>query len=54
VKLTSRGISVRGVYVHLNFSDWWVGYYRGDSHHYVCPLPCLVLMWARKRKPQRQ
>lgn len=29
--------------------DWWVGYYRGDTHHYVCPLPTIVLRWRRRR-----
>ena len=29
--------------VYFDFRDWWVGYYRGDTHHYVCPLPTLVI-----------
>lgn len=28
--------------------DVWIGYYRGDTHHYVCPIPCLVIRWPRK------
>ena len=28
--------------------DWWIGYYRGPNHHYVCPLPTLVIRWPRK------
>lgn len=26
----------------------WIGYYRGPNHHYVCPLPTLVIRWTRK------
>ncbi len=33
--------------VYFDFNDWWVGYYRGDTHHYVCPLPTLVIRWRR-------
>jgi hypothetical protein len=36
------------VKVYLDFHDWWVGYYRGGRHHYVCPLPCVVIRWARR------
>lgn len=28
--------------------DVWIGYYRGPNHHYVCPLPCLVVRWPRR------
>lgn len=39
--------------VYFDFSDWWVGYYRSDRFHYVCPLPTVVVRWARKppRRP---
>lgn len=37
----------RWVSVGIEPADWWIGYYRGDSHHYVCPLPCIVIRWAR-------
>jgi hypothetical protein len=33
--------------VYIEPRDWWVGYYRGDTHHYVCPLPCVVIRWRR-------
>lgn len=23
--------------VYIELRDWWIGYYRGDTHHYVCP-----------------
>jgi hypothetical protein len=36
------------VKVYIEPNDWWIGYYRGDSHHYVCPLPCIVIRWDRK------
>jgi hypothetical protein len=35
------------VKVYIEPRDWWIGYYRGDRHHFVCPLPCLVIRWAR-------
>ena len=34
--------------IYRDRRDWWVGYYRGDTHHYVCPLPTLVIRWARR------
>ena len=24
--------------VYQDRNDWWIGYYRGPNHHYVCPL----------------
>lgn len=36
------------VRVYIEPRDWWVGYYRGDTHHYVCPLPCVVIRWKRR------
>jgi hypothetical protein len=39
--------------VYIEPRDWWVGYYRGGTHHYVCPLPCLVIRWARRREVRR-
>ena len=30
--------------------DWWIGYYRGAHHHYVCLLPTLVIRWPRDRR----
>lgn len=40
-------MSARQPTVYIDRRDWWVGYYRGDSHHYVCPLPTVVIRWAR-------
>ena len=37
--------------VYFDFRDWWVGYYRGETHHYVCPLPTLVIRWSRRSGP---
>ena len=34
--------------VYIEPRDWWIGYYRGDRHHYVCPLPTVVIRWPRK------
>lgn len=33
--------------VYIDTNDWWIGYYRGDTHHYVCPLPAVVIRWNR-------
>lgn len=35
--------------VYRDYDDWWIGYYRGPNHHYVCPLPTLVIRWPRCR-----
>jgi hypothetical protein len=34
--------------IYIDSNDWWVGYYRGDTHHYVCLLPTVVIRWRRK------
>ena len=36
------------VSIYIDLRDWWVGYYRGPNHHYVCPLPTVVIRWARR------
>jgi hypothetical protein len=36
------------VKVYIDTRDWWVGWYRGTEHHYVCPLPCLVIRLDRR------
>jgi hypothetical protein len=36
------------VTVYIDLNDWWVGYYRGDRHNYVCVLPCVVIRWVRR------
>lgn len=35
--------------IYRDLSDWWIGYYRGPNHHYVCPLPTVVIRWSRHR-----
>lgn len=34
--------------VYIDPDDWWIGYYRGKDHRYVCPLPTLVIRWRRR------
>lgn len=34
--------------IYQDMNDWWVGYYRGATHHYVCLLPTIVIRWDRK------
>ena len=38
----------RDLRVYIEPRDWWIGYYRGDTHHYVCPLPTIVVRWKRR------
>lgn len=38
----------KGVKIYIDRNDWWVGYYRGIGHHYVCPFPTVVIRWRRK------
>lgn len=33
--------------IYFDFRDWWIGYYRAESYHYVCPVPTLVVRWKR-------
>jgi hypothetical protein len=33
--------------VYFDFHDWWIGYYKGESHHYVCVIPTFVIRWVR-------
>jgi hypothetical protein len=35
--------------IYFDFNDWWIGYYRGETHHYVCLLPSLVIRFNRRR-----
>ena len=43
-----ENVQVERVRVFLEPRDVWVGYYRGDRHNYVCPLPCIVIRWPRR------
>jgi hypothetical protein len=38
----------RRVKVYIEPADWWIGYYRGPNHHYVCLLPLVVIRWPRR------
>lgn len=47
----ARAARRRALRVGFDARDWWIGYYRGDRHHYVCPLPTVVVRWrARSRR----
>lgn len=37
-----------GIRIYRDPDDWWVGYYRGPKHHYVCLLPTVVIRWPRR------
>jgi hypothetical protein len=41
-------MSAGGLAVYFDFNDWWIGYYRGPNHHYVCPVPTVVIRWRRR------
>jgi hypothetical protein len=45
--MTLNAEKVGRVKVYREPRDWWVGYYRGDTHHYVCVLPTIVIRWSR-------
>lgn len=34
--------------IYLDFRDWWIGYYRSPTHHYVCTDPTVVIRWRRR------
>lgn len=34
--------------LYIEPRDAWVGYYRGETNHYVCVLPCIVFKWRRR------
>jgi hypothetical protein len=40
--------------VYFDFNDWWIGYYRGETNHYVCLLPTVVIRWERRPLPVRK
>jgi hypothetical protein len=42
---------LRRVRVYIEPTDWWIGYYRGPNHHYVCPVPLVVIRWPRRVTP---
>lgn len=35
--------------IYIEPRDRWIGYFRGDDYHYVCPLPCVVIRWGRRK-----
>jgi len=37
----------RGLKVYIDLRDWWIGWYRGPNHHYICVLPTVVIRWRR-------
>lgn len=39
---------IPGLRIYIDRRDWRIGYYRGDTHHYVCPLPTVVVRWPNK------
>jgi len=34
--------------IYIDTRYWWVGWYRGPEHHYICLLPCIVIRADRK------
>jgi hypothetical protein len=33
--------------VYPDPASWWMGAYLAPNAVYVCPVPCLVIRWAR-------
>ena len=38
------------VKTYFDFADWWVGFYIGDNHVYVCLLPTWVIRIQRRNR----
>jgi len=38
----------RRVRLYVDWSDRWIGWYRGDEDDYFCLVPCLVLRICRR------
>jgi hypothetical protein len=34
--------------IYIDTTDWWIGYYRGPNHNYICVLPTVVFRWRRQ------
>jgi len=45
--MVSRTPILRRIRVYFEPRDWWVGVYVSTTHVYVCPLPTLVVRFAR-------
>ena len=35
--------------IYIDRADWWIGVYLGPNHVYVCPLPCVVFRFGRRK-----
>ena len=44
----TSGGDIQMMKIYIDTNDWWVGYYRGEHYHFVCPLPTLVIRWSRR------
>jgi hypothetical protein len=38
------------VRIYVDTDDWWIGWYRGTEHHYVCVVPAVVIRWSRNTR----
>jgi len=36
--------------IYFDWRCWWIGYYRGATHHHVCLIPTVVVRWPRRLK----
>jgi hypothetical protein len=34
--------------IYIDTHDWWIGWYRGETHHYLCLLPTVVIRLNRR------
>jgi len=44
-------VSAGRLRVYFEPRDWWIGVYVAVGYVYVCPLPTLVIRWARAGWP---
>ncbi len=48
VTVALGAVQVGPLRVFIEPRDAWVGWYRADYAHFICPLPCVVLRIERK------
>lgn len=50
-RVKKQGSKELSLYIDTN--DWWIGWYRGPNHHYICLLPTIVIRWKRFRDDEK-
>lgn len=47
MNISQRRIRLGRIQVYIEPRDLWIGVFVDHKAIYVCPLPCLVMRWAR-------